>query len=108
MLPPVIESVPLETDAQGIVRVGDTRVTLDTVVAAFETGASAEEIAADYPLRLDDVYAVLLYYLRHRDDVRAYLESRRRQAEEVRRSNEARFDQSGLRERLLARQGGSS
>ena len=46
-------------------RIGATRVRLDTVVQSFETGASAEEIAEDYPLKLDDVYAVITYYLRH-------------------------------------------
>lgn len=98
-----LEPVPLRTDAQGVIRVGGTRVTLDTVVYAFDTGASPEEIAEDYPLRLDDVYAVITYYLRHREEVAAYLERRRRHAEAVRRENEARFDHRGLRERLLAR-----
>jgi hypothetical protein len=41
-----IERVPLHTDADGVVRVAGTRVTLDTVVGAFEAGATAEEIAA--------------------------------------------------------------
>ena len=108
MLSRAVEPVPLQTDAQGVVRVAGTRVTLDTVVNAFETGASAEEIADDYPLELDDVYAAILYYLRHRDEVRDYLEQRRRHADEVRRTNEARFDQRGLRDRLLARQRRSS
>lgn len=36
------EPIPLETDADGVVRVGETRVTLDTVVAAFKEGATAE------------------------------------------------------------------
>lgn len=36
-------------DADGVVRVAGTRVTLDTVVAAFEEGATAEEIAQQYP-----------------------------------------------------------
>ena len=31
------EPIPLETDADGIVRVGATRVTLDTVVAVSKT-----------------------------------------------------------------------
>ena len=38
------EPIPLETDADGVVRVGGTRVTLDTIVAAFTKGATAEEI----------------------------------------------------------------
>jgi len=32
------EPVPLETDAEGVARVGRTRVTLDTVVDAFLSG----------------------------------------------------------------------
>lgn len=98
-----IEPVPFSTDAQGVVRVGGTRVTLDTVVAAFDSGASAEEIADDFPLHLDDVYAVLTYILRHRDEVRSYLEERQKFAASVRAENEARFDHRGLRDRLVAR-----
>ena len=97
------EPVPLRTDDYGVIRIAGTRVRLDTVVYAFETGASPEEITDDYPLQLDDVYAVITYYLRHREEVQAYLEKRRRHADAVRRENEARFDQRGLRARLLAR-----
>jgi hypothetical protein len=43
------EPIPLEADADGVVRVGGTRVTLDTVVAAFKDGATAEEIVYQYP-----------------------------------------------------------
>lgn len=80
-------------------------MTLDTVVAVFEEGASPEEIAHEFsPLELADVYAVLAYYLRHRAEVEAYLQEQQRKADEVRRKIEARIgDQGGLRERLLAR-----
>jgi uncharacterized protein (DUF433 family) len=98
------EPIPLQTDPEGVVRVGGTRVTLDTVVAAFQAGASPEEIVHDYPaLQLSDVYAVLTYYLRHQDSVDRYLQQRRDQATEVRRQNQARYGARGLRERLLAR-----
>jgi len=40
------EPIPLEADAYGVVRVGKTRVTLDTVVAAFVEGATAEDNCA--------------------------------------------------------------
>jgi len=54
------EPVPLLSDPRGVVRVGSTRVTLDTVVAAFATGATAEEIAHQYPsVELADIYAVI-------------------------------------------------
>ena len=98
------ESVPLEQDADGVVSVGGTSVTLDTIVAAFTQGATAEEIAADYPsLDLADIYVVIGYYLRRRADVDAYLRRRQRQALYVRRWNLARFDPAGVRDRLLAR-----
>jgi len=100
----VAEPAPLETDADGVVRVGKTRVTLDTVVAVFKQGTTAEEIVYRYPsLKLADVYAAIAFYLKHQQDVEAYLEQRQQQAQEVRRINEARFDPQGLRDRLLAR-----
>lgn len=99
------EPVPLTTDPNGVVRVGNTRVTLDTVIAAFLQGATAEEIAHQYPsLHLADVYAVIAYYLRRRPEVEAYLRERQEHAEAVRQENERRFDPTGVRERLLARQ----
>jgi uncharacterized protein (DUF433 family) len=104
MLAPVTEPIPLTTDAHGVIRVAGTRVTLETVVDVFETGATPEEIAQDFPvLGLDDVYAVITYYLRHRKDVETYLRGRRALAEKIRWDIESRSPQAGLRERLLAR-----
>lgn len=98
------EPVPLETDADGVARVGGTRVTLDTIVEAFLHGETAEEIAQQYPsVRLADVYAVITFYLRRRPEVESYLHERQRQARTVRAENEGRFDPSGVRDRLLAR-----
>jgi len=98
------EPVPLEKDPDGVIRVGGTRVTLDTIVAVFEAGATPEEIVQRYPsLDIADVYVAIGYYLRHRPEVVEYLRERRQRAEEVRRLNQSRFDQHGIRERLLAR-----
>jgi uncharacterized protein (DUF433 family) len=98
------ETIPLVTNANGVIRVGKTRVTLDTVIAAFQDGAAAEEITQQYPsLDLADVYSVIAYYLRRRTEVEAYLRQRQTQAEKVRKENEARFDPSGIRDRLIAR-----
>lgn len=99
-----IEPVPLTTDADGVVHVGNTRVTLDTVAAAFREGMTPEGIVEQYPsLRLADVYSVIGYILTHADEVRTYLDERRQLADEVRRDNEAKFDPVGVRDRLLAR-----
>jgi uncharacterized protein (DUF433 family) len=96
--------VPLVMEADGVVRVGHTRVTLDTVIAAFHEGATAEEIVAQYPvLSLADVYAVIGYYLQQQTAIDAYLSRRQQVADQVRRHNEARCNPCGIRERLLAR-----
>src|SRR5437870_11279514 len=106
VLAPTTEVIPLAVDAHGVLRVGNTRVTLDTVIAAFADGATAEEIVQQYPsLYLADVYSVIGYYLRHPSEIDAYLQQRRAQADAVRRQNEARFDPHGVRDRLLARRG---
>jgi uncharacterized protein (DUF433 family) len=102
----VIEApaVPLRTDDHGVIRVGTTRVPLDTVVYAFNQGASPEEIVLSYPtLKLDDVYAVVNYYLHNRTGVDAYIRQREAKAARIKRENEKRFPQKGIRARLLAR-----
>jgi uncharacterized protein (DUF433 family) len=98
------ETIPLQMGADGVIRVGNTRVTLDTIAAAFAEGATAEEIAQQYPsVSLADVYYTIGYYLRRQTEVDAYLRRRQRQAERVRQQNEVRFDATGIRARLLAR-----
>src|SRR4030095_8051013 len=94
--------LPLKLDKTGVVRVGGTRVTLDTIVRAFRRGATAEEIAQQYPsLSLSDIYATISYYLQNQEEVEKYLEKRRKDAQAARRENQKRFDQAGIRERLL-------
>jgi uncharacterized protein (DUF433 family) len=98
------DRVPLAVDTTSVGRVSGTRVPLETVVVAFANGATAEEIVQRYPsLDLADVYAVLSYYLRHRQDVDTYVQERHRQAAAIRTQNQTRHDPSGVRERLLAR-----
>lgn len=52
---------------------------------------------------LPDVYAVITYYLRHREEIEEYLEERAREHKELRQEIESRPDYQELRERLLAR-----
>ena len=103
-----LEPVPLSTDAHGVVRVAGTRVTLDTLVEAFNEGLTAEEIVQQYPsLPLADVYAVIGYYLHRRQEVDAYVGERRKKAQEMRDRNRSKQDALGIRERLLSRRGHS-
>ncbi len=99
-----VEPGPITTDTHGVMRVAGTRVTLDTVVAAYEKGDTPEQIAQDYSvLETADIYAVIAYYLRHRGEVEAYLERRREERRAVRQEAEKRFPSGGLKERLQAR-----
>ncbi|MCL5263851.1 MAG: DUF433 domain-containing protein [Chloroflexi bacterium] len=104
-MPPIhAEAVPLSTDADGVIRLAHSRITLDTLILAFMEGATAEEIAQQYPsLELADIYAVIAYYLRHRSEVEQYLRGRQKQANVVRKQNEKRFAPQGIRARLLSR-----
>ena len=55
-------------------RIAHTRVTLDTLVSAFQDGATAEEIAQQYSaVPLADIYSLIGYYLRRRPEIEAYL-----------------------------------
>jgi len=87
--------------------VGGTRVTLDTVVAAFAEGATAEEIAQQYPsISLADVYQTIGYYLRHTSELDRYLAKRQQDVCETRQSNESKWPPEGIRSRLLRRRQG--
>ena len=46
------EPTPLEVDANGVVLVGGTRITLNTIVAAFSQGATAERLPISIPLSI--------------------------------------------------------
>ena len=106
MMPETLtELIPLKTDALGVIRVGGTRGPLETLIAAYREGATAEEIGEQYPsVALADIDASLAYYLRHRSEVDAYLvqgeaESARMQEESKRRHG----NWPDLRQRLIAR-----
>ena len=64
----------VRTDENGVMRVGDTHVMLDSVLAAFEKGHSPETIRSQFPsLSLEQVYGAITYYLSHRAQVEEYL-----------------------------------
>lgn len=70
------------TSEHGIVRVVGSRVTLESIVAVFDRGATPEEVLQSFPsLALTDVYAILAWLVSHRPEVDSYLE--RRVAEEA-------------------------
>jgi uncharacterized protein (DUF433 family) len=64
----------VRVDAYGVMRIGNSRVMLDSIVAGFEHGYSPETLQQQYPaLSLEEVYGAITYYLAHRDEVHTYL-----------------------------------
>lgn len=97
------ETPPLRLDEGGVVRVGNTRITLDLVVGQYENGMSPEDLIRAYDtLNLSDVYGVVAFYLRHRTEVQAYLTRRAKEAEAIRATIEAQHPRIS-RADLLAR-----
>jgi uncharacterized protein (DUF433 family) len=94
----------IRTDEDGAKRIGETRVTLETVITHFFLKESPEEIAEQYPsLELEDIYELRDYYHARRDEVDAYIAQREYEAGMLRDRIERVFPPTGLRDRLLAR-----
>jgi uncharacterized protein (DUF433 family) len=100
------EKPPLHADETGAIRVGTSRVLLETVIRAFQDGASPESIVHRYStLSLADVYNTIGYYLRHQMAVESYLQKREQLAESVKqRLNNIQPNLSSIRSRLLSQQ----
>src|SRR3990172_11251262 len=90
LLPLGADRSPLRLDEGGALRVGNGRITLDLVVEQYENGMTPEDMVRAYDtLVLADVHAAVAYYLRHRDEVRAYLKRREVEAADLRAKIEA-------------------
>jgi len=63
--------------------VAGTRISLDSLVYAFNCGESPEQILEGYPLlgRLARVYGAIAFYLDHRADIDVYLDKSAREFE---------------------------
>ena len=80
------------TNVEGVYRVANTRVSLDSLVYLFREGMSAESMVESYPaLTLEEVHGALAFYLGNREVVDAYLAEGHRvaalQQEQSRRTN---------------------
>ena len=98
------DPVLMTVDEDGMVRIAGTRVTLDTVVACYQQGDSAEAIANSFPtLALADVYRIIAYYLRHQEEVDHYIAQNELQANELRRAHEQEYGNQPTLAALKAR-----
>ncbi len=74
---------------EGCYRITGTRVSLDSVVHAFQQGLSPETIAAEcFPtLTLVQVYGAITFYLANRKKIDAYLKEGEVEYEELRKKS---------------------
>jgi uncharacterized protein (DUF433 family) len=96
----------VRADEHGVWRVGQTRVSLDSVVYAFRQGHAPETIRQQYSaLGLEEVYGTIAFYLANKDEIDHYLERQEQCWDEFRRKAEQ--NPSPVVERLRALQAAS-
>lgn len=68
--------------------VAGTRVSLDSVVIAFQSGLSPETIASEcFPtLTLEQVYGAITFYLGHKAEIDTYLKQAEQEFEQLRQT----------------------
>lgn len=95
----------LRVDETGTIRIGSTRVTLETLVAAFNSGATPQQIVENYPsLALAEVYAAIGAYLRQRAALDDYLAKCQNEAKAFQVDNSHLYA-TDVKNRLRARLG---
>jgi len=102
------QRVPLTQWEDGSIRITGSRVPLYSVIYHFELGATPEQIAYKFQsLNPADIYAVIAYYLNHRDAIDKYLQEQEAEAEARLQKLESdpkyQREKREFRERLLAR-----
>lgn len=98
-------TIPLKTDEYGAIRVGNTRILLELIIHAYYAGETPEGIVDSYPsLTTADVYAVVGYYLKNRDEIDAYVRQRDERVDQALNDMEANItpDARAFRTRLRA------
>jgi uncharacterized protein (DUF433 family) len=107
MIPdPPTMTIPLSTDEHGAIRVSGTRVTLDSIIHRYLQGQSPEALHEGFPtVPLTDIYAVIAYYLAHREDIDLYLHQQVDAAERIREMFEAKYPPKITQAELRRRRG---
>ncbi|MBR8839720.1 MAG: DUF433 domain-containing protein [Stigonema ocellatum SAG 48.90 = DSM 106950] len=99
-----VSAPPFRWDEAGVIRIGQSRVTLDSLLAAYHSGSTPEEIAVQYSvLHLEEIYSAIAYYLSHHQQIDSYLEQRHRKQEQQRSEFAQQYNLANLRQRLLDR-----
>ena len=94
------DTVPLQHRDRAI-RVTGSRIPLDTIVRCVEMGDTPEVIQDNFPsLTLEQINAVIGWYLDNRADVDEYIREREVEAEKVRLELESRPESIAFREKM--------
>ncbi len=77
--------VPLRWAEEGqVVRLHNSRISLDIIISRYKRGYTPELIADSYPwLELSDIYLIIAFYLRNKKTVHGYLCEREERADEI-------------------------
>ncbi|HBB96805.1 MAG TPA: hypothetical protein DC054_15615 [Blastocatellia bacterium] len=102
------QTLPFRLTEDGTIRIGDSRVSLDSVIHHYKLGAAAEQIAQKFPaLDLADVYATISYYLNNEEAIEEYLRQQEVNGNQIQKAIESdpqyQRTSANLRMRLLAR-----
>lgn len=99
-LPVTDMPAPIRERPDGSYRIADTKVLLEAFVWAYaHERLSPEELQVEWPeLSLQQVHAVIAYYLANRDEVDAYVERSRAEIARARTEHVASHPQPSPRE----------
>lgn len=98
------DPVPLSAWEDGSVRVGGTRLLFAVLVECFNHTDSIEGALRAFPdARPADLYGAVAYYLRHRDEVDAFMAARDAHAAALRVEAERNLPMAPVKRRLLSR-----
>jgi len=101
-----ISTINLTKTLDGTIRIGKTRVALESIIHHFSLGATAEEIAQKFPsLKLAEVYGVISYFLENREEVAKYVLQQEAESDEIQKELTLKFQNPlvELRKRILVR-----
>jgi len=98
------ETVPLAYWDDGSIRVGGTRITLDTIIHRFQVGDTLEEIHDGFPsLTLTQINDTITWYLNNQVEADEYLEERDAEAEKILQEIKSNPEYQARRQELYRR-----
>lgn len=98
------QTAPLHQDQEGTIRLTSSRVTFDTLVAAFKKGNTAEQIQDSFPsLSLAQIYGAIAWYLNNQSVAEDYLKERHAKAEAICQEIENAPEQAEFRRKIRQR-----